>query len=368
VSDVTQTIARLTPLPDALAALEAVAKLAAVRELDVGEAVGCVLAADVHGAKLPPKALALRDGFAVRADEVADAGGYAPVVLGKIPPRVESGDDMPDGTDAVAPVDTVMVKGNAAEALQAVTAGEGVLAAGAEVDPTKPLRKAGEWLRALDAALLAAADVARVQVRKPRLRIAAAREDLRLLPAVQMIARDCAALGGEPVVTNGIELEEALRGEGTDAVIIIGGTGSGARDRSVVTLAQIGKVAVHGIGLTPGESAAIGSTSGKPVLLVPGRLDAALAVWLVLGRPLLGRLSGGQFDMPSLTLELTRKVISTVGLAEVVPVRRDGDKAEPLAAKHLPLSALARADGWLLVPPDSEGFAAGSAVAVHSLP
>jgi molybdopterin molybdotransferase len=55
-------------------------------------------------------------------------------------------------------------------------------------------------------------------------------------------------------------------------------------------------------------------------------------------------------------------------LAEVVPVRRKGDTAEPLATKYLPLSALTRSDGWILVPADSEGYSAGSQVQVRPWP
>ena len=68
------------------------------------------------------------------------------------------------------------------------------------------------------------------------------------------------------------------------------------------------------------------------------------------------------------TATLARKVTSTVGLAEVVPVRRSGDNVEPLAAKYLPLSALTRSDGWILVPADSEGYSAGARVQVRPWP
>ena len=100
-------------------------------------------------------------------------------------------------------------------------------------------------------------------------------------------------------------------------------------------------VAVHGIGLTPGETAAFGFAGTRPVLLLPGRLDAALAVWLTLGRRLLHRLAGGRvFEDPVETLTLARKLASTVGLAELVPVRRSGDAVEPLACE---ISAVVRA-------------------------
>ena len=104
------------------------------------------------------------------------------------------------------------------------------------------------------------------------------------------------------------------------------------------------------------------------MLLLPGRLDAALSVWLVVGRRMLARLAGSGEDEAGTTATLTRKVTSTIGLAEVVPVRRTGDGVEPLATKYLPLSALARSDGWILVPADSEGYSAGSQVEVRPWP
>jgi molybdopterin biosynthesis enzyme len=360
-----QRISRLTPLDEAVAALDALAKPVAARQAEPQDAIGQTLAADVAAAKLPLHPTALQDGWAVRADELTDAGGYAPVPLAKTPKRVETADQMPAGTDAVAPLDTIMIRGEGAEAVGAVTAGEGVSPASGETDPAKPLRKAGERIRSIDAAVLAAAGISQVSVRAPRLLIVTAREDLRLLPALQMIVRDCNARGGVAVLRNGIELDDALRAEDCDAIVAVGGTGTGARDSSVQSLARAGKAAVHGVGLTPGETAAFGSVGARPVLIVPGRLDGALASWLVLGRRLLAKLADNNEFSLTATLTLSRKVTSTVGLAEVVPVQRDNANAEPLAVKNLPLWALARANGWLLVPPDSEGYPAGAKVAVN---
>jgi molybdopterin biosynthesis enzyme len=363
-----QRITRLTPLKEVFAALDALARPVAAREAEPSAAIGQVLAADVTGKALPARAAALQDGWAVKADELADAGGYAPVQFAKKPQWVETGDSMPGDTDAVAPIDAIAMRGDVAEAAGAVTAGDGVSPAGGEVDPAKPLRKAGERIRSLDVAVFAAAEIARVGVRAPRLLIAAAREDLRLMPGVQMIARDVAARGGVPVLRNGMEIDAALRADDCDAIVVAGGSGTGARDNSVATLSERGKVAVHGVGLTPGETAALGNADARPVLIVPGRLDGALASWLVIGRRMLARLAGDAETAPTVTRTLSRKVTSTVGLAEVIPVRHDDANAEPLAAKVLPLWALARANGWLVVPPDSEGYPAGTKVAVESLP
>jgi molybdopterin molybdotransferase len=159
-----------------------------------------------------------------------------------------------------------------------------------------------------------------------------------------------------------------LADKAVDAIIAIGGTGSGRNDASVQTLARTGRVAMHGLALTPGETAALGFVGSRPVLLLPGRLDAALSVWLTVGRRMLARLAGGGDNDLGTTATLARKVTSTVGLAEVVPVRRIGDNVEPLATKFLPLSALTRSDGWILVPADSEGYAAGAPVQVKQWP
>ena len=67
-------------------------------------------------------------------------------------------------------------------------------------------------------------------------------------------------------------------------------------------------------------------------------------------------------------LPLKRKVTSTIGLTELVPVSCAGAVAEPLASGYLSLESLARSDGWLVVPAESEGFAAGAPVAVRPWP
>ena len=59
---------------------------------------------------------------------------------------------------------------------------------------------------------------------------------------------------------------------------------------------------------------------------------------------------------------------STVGIAEVIPLRRAGEQVEPLASGYLPLQTLARADGWMLVPAESEGYPAGTTIEMRPLP
>jgi molybdopterin biosynthesis enzyme len=361
----------LTPLADVLAVVDAEVKPVTPRALDVGAAAGRTLAVDASAPARPSSPTALLDGWAVNADETLGAGGYTPAPLLRAPSRIDAGQAMPVGTDSVAPLDAVKVSDGRAEALATINPGDGVLPAGGDSDPAIPLRRAGERLRITDLAVLAAAGLARVTVREPRIRVLPVRGNGIVSAAARLLVADIERCGGAARFDEGGRgLAVALAADTADAIIAIGGTGSGRTDSSVQTLAREGELAVHGMALTPGETAAFGYVGSRPVLLLPGRLDAALAVWLTVGRRLLERLAGTLHKEhgPPETLTLTRKVASTVGLAELVPVRCNAGQAEPLATKYLSLSALARADGWVLVPADSEGYSAGASVQVRPWP
>ncbi len=366
-SETVQTIARLTPLAEVLALIDREVKPVAPRRIPLTQALHATLAEDVLAEARPAASLALIDGWALAADLTRDAGGYAPAPLPQVPPLVEAGCPIPAGADSVAPLDTVKVANGRAEALAPVNADDGVLPAGGDCDGSATLRRVGEQLRPLDVAALTAAGVVHVSARLPRLCVVAVRSDPILISAAHLIAGDAAQCGGTPDEAGG-ELSEAFSDASADAVVAVGGTGSGRNDSSVRILASAGRLAVHGIALAPGETAAFGFVGDRPVLLLPGRLDAALAAWLTVGRRILQKLSAGAASEPAETLTLSRKIASTVGLAEVIPLRRLGGMVEPLAAKYLPLSALTHSDGWLLVPADSEGYSAGAQVQVSPWP
>jgi molybdopterin molybdotransferase len=364
-----QRIARLTPLREVLAIVEARVGAVTPRTCPLLSARGRVLAADVAVMQLPSAPIALRDGYAVEAAATADAGPYAPLPLPSKPQPINAGEPLPSGTDAVAPFDAVNESG---EAVAPVAPGEGTLAAGGDAAADKPLRRAGERLRDLDIAAMAAAGIANVSVHEPRVHIACGSVPTTPLidAALDMLAH-AAAKAGCAVFDSHREaggLDRAVADESVDAVIAVGGTGSGRRDAGVHTLARFGRVEAHGIAMAPGETAAFGFAGERPVLLVPGRIDAALAVWLLIGRHLAARLAGSRVEDVPVMLLLKRKVTSTIGLAELIPVSCVGGVAEPLASGYLSFAALARSDGWIVVPADSEGFAAATPVAVRSWP
>jgi molybdopterin biosynthesis enzyme len=370
-SETIQTIAKLTPLADALAAVDLSVKPLTPRTLDVTAAVGRTLAIDAIAHARPTAALALLDGWALAADATLGAGGYAPVPLLHPPHRIEMGQPLPPDTDSVAPFDAVKMSNGFAEALATINPGEGVLPAGGDSDPAIPLRRAGERLRMTDLAAFAAAGLSRITVREPRIRVLPLRGSAIVLAAARLVAADIERRGGTARLDDaGRDLGTVLASESTDAIIVIGGTGSGRNDTTVHTMARDCRLVTHGIAVTPGETAALGFAGPRPILLLPGRLDAALAVWLTVGRRIQERLAAAhnKDSEEGEVLPLARKVTSTVGLAEVVPVRREDGKVSPLAAKYLPLSSLTRSDGWILVPAESEGYSAGAELRVRPWP
>jgi molybdopterin biosynthesis enzyme len=278
---------------------------------------------------------------------------------------------MPPGADAVAPLDAVIASGGHAEISIAVGAGEGVLPVGGDVGAQAPLVRAGSRLNRIQAGVLAAAGVRRVAIHEPCVRLLRARAGADALAdaAMELIGGEIASGGGcvlrEEAGAGTDGLARALAAEDAHAVVAIGGTGSGRHDASIFALARAGRVEAHGIALSPGETAAFGFVGPRPVLLLPGRLDAALSAWLVIGRHLLARLSANAEKEFATKAKLACKIASALGLAELVPVRIADGKAEPIASGYVPFSALAQANGWVLVPPDSEGYPAGAEVVIR---
>ncbi len=195
-SEPLQIIPRLTALSALLGRIDAEVHPVTPRSVDLGAAIGRILAADVMASVRPSAPLALVDGWALNAEATLDAGGYAPALLGKVPPKVEVGQAMPPGTDSVAPLDAVLVDSGRAAALAPVSPGDGVLPAGGDCMPAPPLRAAGERLRGTDLAAFAAAGVTRVAVRQPRLRVVPLRMSSMVAAAARLIAGDIERRGG----------------------------------------------------------------------------------------------------------------------------------------------------------------------------
>jgi molybdopterin biosynthesis enzyme len=369
-----QRIERLMPLTDALACIDRLVGPVAPHRVKLGAAAGLTLAEDILCRHAHPgSAIALRDGIAVDAAATLDASPYAPAPLPGAPAFVDVGDPLPSGADAVAPLDAVELRGRTAHALAPLAPGDGVLPQGGDAAPGDVLKRAGARLRASATTALSVLGVSDVEVRQPVIRINVANSwsDTIVGAIADLLTHAAEAAGARvlngPFNVTGFDGTEFTRAT-PSAVMLIGGSGSGRRDDSVRELARLGSVAFHGVALTPGETAAFGIFQQRPVLIVPGRLDAALAVWLTLGRRMLARLVGYDDAEQGTPVTLTRKIASTLGLAEIVLVRREADGVAPLASGYLSPQSIADADGYVMVPADSEGFAAGTRVEMRSLP
>src|SRR5262245_35248774 len=205
-----QRISRLAALHEIEARIDAIAGPVVPREIDVAEAAGCVLAANASaGRPLPPQAVALRDGWAVAAERVADAGAYASVPLVPAPVWVDGGDPLPAEADAVLAPDAVTLTDGMAEAFAAVAPGDDVLPAGADADAA-PLRRAGERVRASDSAALRAAGIERVAVRVPRIHVVWTHPRIEPVrdSVAALIIRAVTAAGGEGAIAWGWDAAE----------------------------------------------------------------------------------------------------------------------------------------------------------------
>src|SRR5262249_55806521 len=142
----------------------------------------------------------------------------------------------------------------------------------------------------------------------------------------------------------------------------------GLEDHAPQVVTEGGELCVHGVALRPASPAGVGFLSGRPIFLLPGNPVSCLCAYdLFAGRAV--RLLGGRsMALPyrSTTVPLASKLVSMVGRVDYVRVRLTEQGAEPLATSGASiLSSTVKADGFLLVPADSEGQAAGEEVMVY---
>ncbi|WBV45141.1 molybdopterin-binding protein [Pseudoroseomonas cervicalis] len=250
-------------------------------------------------------------------------------------------------------------------------------ATGEEGAEGRVLAAAGTRLRPLALPLLAAAGIGRVALRRPRVSLLPIGQEWGDDAAAESLSPCLAALAGAegaecqilPALPDDpAAIAAALRdaAAGAELLCTLGGSGQGPSDRSAAGLEAAGALALHGIGARPGASAGFGQVGTTPVLLLPGRAEDALSAWLLLARPALRHLAQAA-PPPRRRLRLARKLASSVGLAEIALLRREGELAIPLGLGSLTLAALAEADHALIIPAATEGHEDGAWIEAEPL-
>lgn len=311
----------MTPLSEALAWLAARTPRRAAESVPLHQAAGRILAEDLALDRLPSQAVAAMDGWAVWAADTEGASDYAPMPLAGQP--VRAGDAMPPGTDAVLALAQV----DGASVLLAVPPGHGVLAAGHHAGHGQVLA-AGTKLGPLHLALLGG----------PVSCVGRARVGGAVSPMLH------ALVGAQGGVVDLDSPDLILQPVSFDAD------------------------AIRGVAIRPGETSAIGLVGGVPGLALPSDPLACAIAFTLLAAPALRRL-GGRAEPGSVPARLTRKIASGLGQIDAVPVLLKGGEATPLGpAEGGSLHACLVANGLVLAPEGSEGYAAGTMVAVHPFP
>ena len=157
-----------------------------------------------------------------------------------------------------------------------------------------------------------------------------------------------------------------------DMVIVNAGSSAGTEDYTVHILREIGEVFVHGVAMKPGKPVILAKACGKPVIGIPGYPVSAYLAMENFAYPVLRRFSGfrasGERDIEAV---LSRRLVSSLKHREYVRVRvgRVGDRyvCAPLARGAGAAMSMVRADGFCVIPQESEGYEAGETVAVTLL-
>jgi molybdopterin molybdotransferase len=382
----------------ALAWLDAQLQPLAVEDVPLRIAAGRVLANSVvSDVDVPGFDRATMDGYAVAAASTEGAAAYSPLpltVIGDSMPgspfqgsvsageavRVMTGAPMPQGADAVLPAEWIEA---GISALAAVSPGKNVGRRGEDIVRGTTLLEPGRVLRPQDLGVLSSVGQGTAQVvRRPRVRLAVTGNEL--LPSgsqphgfhiadangpmlAALIERDGGVVDFPGLVRDDANaILEALQAD-ADIVIVSGGSSVGIEDLAPMLVAQQGELAVHGIAMRPSGPTGLGRIGHRLVFLLPGNPVSTLCAYDFFAGRAIRALGGRSKAWPYRAARgrLNRKISSPIGRLDYARVKIADGMVEPIAiAGASLLSSTTRADGFVIVGDDSEGFAAGAEVEV----
>jgi molybdopterin molybdotransferase len=318
-----------------------------VEETSLDSCVGRVLSEDlVAMISYPSTNISLKDGFAVRSEEVSAASTDRPVclkVIGSVfagsgfegevkrgsAVKICSGAPMPQGSNAVvsgefcreASADEVWICADAEPE-------RNVLRSGREVTAGSAIARRGEVLRPGCLGLAAAAGISQVRAyRQPRAALIGVGDEVispgqRLLPN-QLYASNLVTIGawltsfGVPYVWSVVkDNEKAIKTEllkhlpSVDIILTSGGAWGSERDLVVGTLHRLGWQKIfHNVRMGPGKGIAFGLLEGKPVFCLPGGPASNEIAFLQIALPGIFRMCGRKrHPLATVSARLTENV------------------------------------------------------------
>jgi len=364
---------------------------------------GRILAADlVSPLDVPGFDRAAMDGYALRGADTDGASEYNPLefpVAGQSMPgqpfrgviperaaiRIMTGAPVPQGVDAVVPAEYVSEADGRIAITRSVAPGQHVGHVGEDIGKGAAALARGRRLRPQDAGLIASLGLASASVvRQPRVRLLVTGNEVRAPGTPKgayeiydansymlrgLVERDGGVLeshhrlGDDPAI-----IRSALREPGADVILVSGGSSVGTEDHAPKLVAELGELAIHGVAMRPSSPAGVGRIGETLVFLLPGNPVSCLCAYdFFAGRAI--RLRGGRDgDWPHrrLRAKVARKIVSAIGRVDYCRVRIVDGAVDPIALSGASvLSSTTRADGFVIVPAESEGYGPGSEVIVY---
>jgi len=353
-----------------------------VDRVPLDAAYGRILAEDaIARDDLPAHPRSTMDGFALSSEGGLRRRIVGDVLMGSPAPRgvgpgealrIPTGGALPDGADAVVPLEDV-VEADGEIVLQApVAAGDCLTQRGADMRAGETLLLAGRKLGGPEMGVLATLGIPCVDVfKRPRFGVISTGDelvDVRALPGAGQvrdsnryaIAGALRAMGVDPVQLPRVaddpeRMRAVLRAalEECDGVVLTGGSSVGERDYTPRVVRELGLpgAVVHGLRVKPGKPTLLGAAQGKPVLGLPGNPASALMILEAVVRPIVAACTGQRRSAPATIDAIAAEPFAgRAGWTWYVParvvIRGDRLHAVPFTIRSSHVSLLARASGY----------------------
>ena len=393
----------LISLEDAMRRMEMnLIPISRTEEVALDDSSGRVLAKDIIAEiDVPSFDRSAMDGYAVRAEDSYGASQQSPARLKlveslrtEIPPtkailkgecvQLSTGSSIPEGADSVVMYENTDKEGGTVLIYRPVHPGENVSKKGSDLEKGKVVLRKGDWLTPAKVGVLAAIGVERISVyAKPRIAVlptggelvepgtplsGTSIYDINSHTLVSVIKEN----GGTPITFEIVpderdKLEKALvRTSDNDMVVLTGGSSVGDRDIVYDVLKDKGEILFHGIQVKPGKPTLCGLIGGKIILAMPGHPTSCLSNAYLLLVPVLRRLARLPEKKPDkLAAKLARRVVSTLGRRVFLAVKVVDGEAVPVFKESSAITSMAEADGYIVVPENTDTLEKGDAVEVH---